>query len=517
MGRLRYALWPAGLAFGLAAERIGKPELILLDAAAGFALLFLGLVASSRRRGLRAGAIMAVAGFTWFLGTLWGPAVFLHRGVLAHLLLSYPSGKLSSSVERMAVGTAYAYAVAYPIADSNYATVAFAVGLFAVSLRRYAVVGGPDRRERLAPLIAATAFGLILTMEAAARLASVGHDRAALFAYDLTVFLIAVGLFADLRWGRWAQRAVTGLVVDLGSDVGVGSLRDRLARTLGDPTLLVAYRVPDGDGYTDEAGRHVELPSADPKRAVTPIDADGRRVAVIVHDASVLADPQLVAAVSSATRLALSNARLQAQVVERVAEVEASRRRIVEASDEQRQRLERDLREGAERRLIRVARLLTDSGEPLAEVRDGLDAARAELRDFARGIHPATLTERGLHEAIQELAERSPIPVRLTVPATRFSPAVEAAAYFVCSESLTNVAKYSGASRVDIAVAQQDGWMTIVIVDNGVGGADPSGGFGLRGLADRIEALGGRIRIDSPPGAGTQVRAEFPLKHPAVL
>lgn len=441
MRRLRYALWPAGLAFGVAAEWIAQPQLIVLDTAAGFALIFLGLVAWSRRPSSRVGPIMATTGFTWFLGTLWNPAVFLHRGPLAHLLLSYPSGRLSSRVEQAAVGMACAYAVAYPVADNEYATIVFALGLVALSARRYAVAGGPERRARLTSVTAATAFGLVLTLASAGRLADIGDARAVLFTYDLTVGLIAVGLFADLLWGRWAQAAVTGLVVDLGEPAAAGTVRDRLARTLGDPTLVVGYWLPELDRYVDEAGRPIEIPTRGQERAVTPIEKDGRPVAVLIHDIAVLDDPALISAVASAIGLALSNARLQAEVQARVAEVEASRRRIVEAADSQRRRLELKLRDGAEERLTRVAGLLAESGQPLAEVRAALDAARAELREFAGGIRPATLTESGLAAAIPELAERSPVSVEAVVPPERLPPPVEAAVYFVCSEGLTNAAK----------------------------------------------------------------------------
>jgi hypothetical protein len=165
-------------------------------------------------------------------------------------------------------------------------------------------------------------------------------------------------------------------------------LRDRLARTLGDPTLVVGYWLPRHRRYVDEAGRPVELPAAGAGRAVTPIEENGRRIAVLVHDLAVLDDPALLSAAGSAARLAVSNARLQAEVGTRVGEVEASRRRIVEASVEQRDRLERELREGAERRLAHVAELLADGGEPLADVRAGLDAARAELRSSRAGCIP---------------------------------------------------------------------------------------------------------------------------------
>ena len=157
-----------------------------------------------------------------------------------------------------------------------------------------------------------------------------------------------------------------------------------------------------------------------------------------------------------------------------------------------------------------MAELLPDGGEPLADVRAGLDAARAELREFARGMHPATLTECGLGAAVRELAERSPTTVEVAVPATRFPPAVEAAAYFICAESLANVAKHAEASQVRIDITQENGRLTIVVADDGAGGADLSRGSGLRGLCDRVGALGGSLAVDSPPGGGTRVLAELP-------
>ena len=510
MRRFGYALWPAGLVFGLAAEWIGRPELTVLDALAGFALLFLGLFAWSRRSESRVGVLMTAAGFAWFLGSMWAPAVFLHRGPLAQLLLSYPSGRLSSRLERAAVGAAYVYAAAYPIAENNYATLAFALGLIGLCVHRYVVASALERRARLAPLIAAAAFGLVIALGSAARLADIGHDRAQLVAYDLTVLLLAVGLCSDLFWGRWTQAAVTGLIVDLGDPDASGALRSHLARTLGDPTLVVAYKLLGEDGYVDETGRPLELPAADSGRALTPIEEGGRLVAVLVHDAAVLDDPRLLSAVASATRLAVSNARLQAEVRGRVAEVEASRRRILEASDRQRQLFEQELREGAERRLARVASLLEDPGEPLAGVGVALAAARAELREFARGMHPATLTERGLEVAIQELARRSPFPVDVLVSGTRLPPPVESAAYFVCSESLANVAKYAQASHVQIAIAREGGRLVVAVSDDGIGGADPSKGSGLRGLGDRIATLGGRLTVASSSDGGTRVAAELP-------
>ena len=512
LGRaLRLVLWPAALVFGIAAILVGEPELVALDGLTGTALTGLGLAAWSLRPRSASGLIMATAGFAWFLGALAPWAVYLHRGPLAHLILTYPTGRLvpSSRLIRAAIVAAYAYAAAYPIARNDYATIAFALGLMALAARRYVVAGGPERRARLTALIAATGFGLVLVAGPASRAAEMDADSALLWAYDAVVCLIAIVLFADLLWGRWAQAAVTGLVVDLGEPEASGTLRDRLARTLGDPTLVVGYRLREQNGYVDEAGRPVELPAADARRALTPIEEGGRQVAVLVHDRALLDDPTLVSAVVAATRLAVANARLQAEVRERVSEVEASRRRIVEAADEQRRRLGRDLRLGTERRLSRVADLV---GLVDPELERQLEEIRAELDELAVGIQPQTLTDHGLAAAIRELAERSSFPVAVEVSSRRIPAAVESAAYFICSEALANVAKHARASRASIRVTAEEGLLTVEVADDGVGGASPSDGSGLRGLADRVESLGGRLRVESPPGGGTRVAASLPSR-----
>ena len=514
MQRLRHLLWPVGLALGTVATLVaydGDPALTAIDALTGFALLLLGLVAWSQRPGSGTGPIMAAAGFAWFLGSFGGWALYLHRGPIAHLVLSYPAGRLPSRLERGAVVAAYAYAAIYPLAANDYATLAFALGVVVVAARRSAVVAGPERGARVSALVAATAFGVMLALGALNGLGGWGADTAILWAYDIVVLLIAAGLFADLLWGRWPQATVTGLVVDLGEPGSAGTLRDRLARALGDPTLAIGYWLPDEGRYVDEAGQPLELPAGATERVVTPIEEDGTPIAALVHDAVVLEDPALVSAVASATRLAVSNARLQAEVRSRVAEVEASQRRIVEAADAQRRRLEQELRDGAERRLAGVAETLEGCGPVLAEVREGLGAARSELREFASGIHPAALTRGGLGAALAELAARSPVPVKLSAPEFPLAPATEVAVYFMCSEALANVAKHARASRVTVLVEPRDDRLFVEIADDGVGGADPEGGSGLRGLVDRVEALGGQLKVDSAPGRGTCVLAELPL------
>jgi signal transduction histidine kinase len=319
-----------------------------------------------------------------------------------------------------------------------------------------------------------------------------------------------------LVWGRWTEGLLATFVIDLGEGLAAGTLRDRLARTLGDPTLTVGFWVPDQSIYVDESGQQLALPDHDPRRAVRLIDDAGAPLLALVHDAAILNDPSLLEDVTAATRLAVSNARLQAEVRGRIAAVRASRQRLVEAADQQRRQLERELRDGAERRLTTVAELLHAAGARLDDLGAGLAAARSQLHELARGLHPDSLTRSGLHGALAELAARSPVPVDLTVPERRWLPAPEVAAYFVCSEALANAAKHAAASNVRVRIVDEDTWMIIEIADDGIGGANPALGSGLRGLTDRVRALGGQITIDSAPGHGTHLKAQLPtLAEPA--
>ena len=514
MRTLRRALWPAGLAFGIAAELIGRPPLPVLDAATGFALIALGLLAWQARPRFASGPLMALTGFVWFLGSIASWAVFLHRAPLAQLLLTYPAIRpwRCSRLEGFGIAGAYTYALVYPIAANNQATIAFAVAILALTGWRYAESGGPEHRARMAAVTAATPFSLVLIVGAALRLAGEATGTTLLVAYELTVLLIAAGLFANLRWGEWVQATVTALVVDLGDPATAGTLRDRLARTLADPTLTIGYWLAERNEYADETGRAVVLPSRDGKRAMTLIEDGGTPLAALIHDPAALDDPTLLSGITAAAKLALANARLQAEVRAHVEQVKVSRRRLVETADEQRQQLEHELRQATEQQLARVAELLGDGEPELAEFKAGLAAAREELRELALGIHPATLTSRGLGAAVTELAACSPVPVELTLPTERLPAAVEAAAYFICSEALANIAKHAHASSAEIQITITDTELMIEVADNGAGGANPATGSGLRGLQDRAESLSGHLAIRSPPGHGTRLTVGILLR-----
>jgi signal transduction histidine kinase len=204
-------------------------------------------------------------------------------------------------------------------------------------------------------------------------------------------------------------------------------------------------------------------------------------------------------------------------------EVRASRARIVEAGDAARRRLERNLHDGAQQRLVSLslalrlaqAKLASDpeaAGKVLDSAREELSLALDELRELARGIHPAILTDRGLAAALEALATRSPVPVEIDVGVDGLPETIEAAAYYVVAESLANVVKYAQATNVSVRIAQNDEHLAVEVADDGVGGADPAAGTGLRGLADRVEALDGSLAVESAPGEGTIVRAELPLQ-----
>ncbi|HZO07839.1 MAG TPA: sensor histidine kinase, partial [Myxococcota bacterium] len=302
----------------------------------------------------------------------------------------------------------------------------------------------------------------------------------------------------------------------------VGGLRDALSDALDDPSLELVYWLPEGQRYVDFRGRPYELPEDDPSRAIHAVARDGQCVAAIIYDATLIEADAHVRAVGAAASLALQNERLEAELRAKVDELRRSRERMLKIGLEERRRLERDLHDGAQQRLvamalnIRLARAKLNE-DPVAADRllagagEELDSALEELRELARGIHPAVLSDRGLATALETLANRAPVPVELAeLPNGRLPEAVELAAYFVVAEALTNVAKYANATHAKVEVARENGRLVVEVEDDGIGGANPENGTGLRGLADRIAVLEGRLEIDSERGAGTTVRAQIP-------
>ena len=307
-----------------------------------------------------------------------------------------------------------------------------------------------------------------------------------------------------------------------------GPVRELLAERLGDHSLTIAYWLPERGRFVDDHGRPVELPEPESGRTWTAVDHEGARVAAIVHDAELDASPELVTAAASAAVLAIDNERLKAELRARVEDLRVSRVRIVEAADEARRNIERDLHDGAQQQLVSLAldlRILyaqlgdSDQRATVGRLADKLAEALGELRELARGIHPAVLSERGLGAAVEALVDRSPLDVRASVEldGARLPAAVEAAAYFVIAEGLTNVVRYAETRHADIVVCRNAGELEVVVADDGRGGATLDAGTGLRGLIDRLVVLDGRLELDSPLGAGTRLRARIPVDQGSLV
>jgi signal transduction histidine kinase len=517
--RLELLLWAAAFGFGPVAEWLGfgldDSSRWLPDLTTGWTVLGAGLVARVRRPDSRFGLLLAGTSVAWFAGTAWSALATLHRAPLAQAIFAFPAGRLASTAVRFVVGVLY---VTWPFGRSEVATIAFAVLLIGVPLVRRQLAIGVERRARTPAVWAAAALSMVLLGGAVARLAypEGDADDPALLAYEAVLCGVAVGLTAALVRARWLRPPIADLVVELG-ETRTGSIRDALAHALGDPSLEVAYRA-DG-GWVDARGEPVVLPPEGSGRVMTPIERDRTAVALLLHDAGVLSDPGVAEAVARAASLAAANAQLQTDVRAQAAELEASRRRLLVAGDAERRRLEHRLREGAEQRLAALAAELEharalasgDVPESLDQAEARLASAIAELEELGRGLHPRLLTERGLEGALAELAQRSVLPVKVSVAPGRLPAELEAAVYFVCSEALANAAKHAGATAMSIETAAGDGELTVRIRDDGRGGADAELGSGLRGLADRVEAVGGELVVESPPDGGTLVAARLPL------
>ena len=492
----------------------------LPDLLAGWALLAAGLLAWDRLHA-RIGALLVASGSAWFAGDLVASLTYLHRGPLIHLLLSYPDGRVRGRLLQVSVFAAYVASLSASVWKDQAVVVAIAVGLVALAAARYRAAIGEERRAARLALHAASWTAIVLAGATLLRtaVATGAMTEATLVGFDLSIAALAIALLLGLARTPWKRPPVTDLVVDL-AERREGSLRAALARALGDPGLEVAYPLAGGRGWVDATGRPLALPAPGSARRVTYIDREGEVVAALVHDSAVPEDPVLTDALGTAAGLAALNAQLQADVRDRVADLELSRRRLVRAADDERDRLEERLRETTERHLneavplIEQARALATDGpaESLKRAHAQLEGTIEDLRALASGLRQRDMTERGLAAAIASLAEHGPVPVRVSVTNRRFPAEVERAAYFVCAEALANVAKHAAATQASIRVDATNGTLRLEVSDDGRGGADATRGSGLRGLADRAEALGGVLAIDSRPGQGTRLVAKLPLE-----
>jgi signal transduction histidine kinase len=526
----------AGVAVGVAAEWVGidwsEPGQWIRDLAVGWTFIGCGLIAAWKRPESRSGWLMVATGFTWFLGNFsevgvpaiaWvaAHAVYLHRGPLVHLLLSYPSGRTTSRVIRGAITVGYAVAVITPLWRNEATTILLAGVLAIASTYNYVRSVGWLRRARRIALAATVGLSLVLAATAGARLllppgAAIGPS---LLVHEVTLCLIAGGLLAGLLAAPWRGTPVADLVVEVG-EARSGTIRGELSQALGDPSLEIGYWLLNLGSYVDAEGRTLALPEPGSGRSMTVLEHQGQPVAALLHDPAVLDDPGLVQGVASAAQLEAANARLRADVQAQVEEVTASRRRLLEAADEQRRLLERRLHDGAAARLRELAVILRHSESfvttertraQIAHAQDQLSHTLEDLNRLATGLHPRALAGQGLQNALAELARDVPIPVDLEVTSAQLPPRIAAAVYFICAEALANTAKHAAASRVTVRVQSLDGQLNVEVADDGIGGADLSRGSGLNGLADRIATLGGKLLIESGAGRGTRLAAEIPL------
>jgi signal transduction histidine kinase len=580
---LRRALWSlagAAFLFGLidlalilTSDFAPVPEVFaVLGLIIGWGFVGAGLFAWARRPDNRVGMLMTATGFAWLfaglglsdigvlfaLGSAFGSVYF---ATAIHMLLSAPTGRLQSEGERRLVAVTYLLtALVVPVMflfvepardfecsdcpenvlliSSNFETAVDVVGL-AVNLiglllvaftlvsliQRWRRASAPERRL-YAPLYWSGVV-LMVTLIATLVLQSTsksGEAEGVIITISLIPLAVMPYLFlaSFVRARIFQTGAVGDLIARLGEAPRPGELRDALAEALGDPSVELVYWLPEDERFVDARGAPFELPEDRADRAVTKVERDGDCIAAIVYDATLRDARSHVRAVGAAAALALQNERLDAELRAKVGELRASRERMLRIGLEERRRLERDLHDGAQQRLVSMALNLRLAraklrGDPdaaeqlLSGASDELEAALGELRELARGIHPAVLSDRGLDTALETLAHRAPVPVELnSLPGERFPEAIELAAYFVVSEALTNVAKYAQASHAVVGLERHNGRLVVQVSDDGVGGADPEQGTGLRGLADRLAVIEGRLEVESEKGRGTTITARIP-------
>jgi signal transduction histidine kinase len=548
---------------------------VLGNALVGWSTIAAGLVAWFRRPGTPGGRLLTAAGFAWFLGAVsWasndgGAFQGYYVLLVSVLVLTYPSGRIGDRASLLLL-----VALGVTLASSTFGRLVFMqnvsisgncdptdptctkipsdlfgnaipgfelyntldyayrfvlgleiVGVLAVILHRFVMSTRPNRRVLLPPVAMAAALAAAIGLAVARRSTGFDPSLADTFLVGVVIALTALphAFTWDLVRGRLARGAVADLVVQLARPATPDVLGASLGRALGDPSLSVLVWSPEAGAYLDEAGHPAELPTRDGSRATTLLARENVPIGALVHDPALRLNAELLRSVSAAAALTIDNMRLAAEVQAQLDEVRASRARIVAAGLEERQRLERDLHDGAQQQLVTLAIALREArsrvdaatdpelARSLGDAAERAMSAVVELRELARGIHPPVLTEAGLTAALDSLAARAPLPVAVDAPLPEgLAPAVAATAYFVVAEALTNVAKHAHAHRAHVRAEIVDGRLRIEVDDDGVGGADIAGGTGLRGLADRVAALGGSISVQSPPGGGTRLVAEIP-------
>ncbi len=553
--RIRLAIGVLGTIVAVTGETIalrsGEPaSTAMLHLAIGLTYLLGGLAIWGHEPANRTGKLMTAVGLTWFIGTATGSSIAVlselalafedtFTVLLVALVLAYPTGRLESRIDRAAVAILAVgatalnvlYSTSLPlIADKSsglYGGLALATMTVVVVVRRWVIAPARSRRDLVPVLIAGLVFMVTLLINIVRRIADVPDDVGAVLiaARDLAPAAIPIALLIGFyRQSERRQRALVEAIPDRmirfthdgryvessteergrpdAPSYGLSGRRfhELLFREAG-PAALVATAAALDSGELQAFDVSLELPGGTRQfeARIAPSGAD--EVTAIVRD-------------FTAQRTA-------------DAELRRSRARILEAGDAERRRLERDLHDGAQQRLVSLSLALRLLRSRLAGEGDGADPeavaaadeaaaqvkiAIRELRELARGIHPAILTEAGLGPAITALAERSAVPASVeALPDRRLPLVVEATAYFVVSEALANVAKYASATSASVAAACDAATLRVEVADDGVGGADQARGTGIRGLQDRVAALGGRLTVSSPLGEGTRITAEIPI------
>jgi signal transduction histidine kinase len=535
--------------------------LLVLLPLTGVVYVGVGAQAWARRPSNRTGLVLVLGGVTWLVAGLVNtlvPALIAAGQIVAwvpiavalHALLAFPSGRLGSPAPRTLAVAGYVVAIlpqpvryattpapppygplfladrpdvatAASVGQSVAATVLLAT--VAVVLVHRLVVADRDRRRALAPVYAYGAVAVLGVAVCSALTRYAGADPIVVPLFQLLAQAgVPVALLVAMLRGGFAR---TGELEELAGRVArpgrEGDLRDALAHALGDGSLVLAFRVdhPEGAGamWIDEAGVPVPVPPVDAGRVAVPVVLGEREVAVVIHDRALLPDPEPVRAAGRIVALAADRQRLTAELLASRDELRASRARLLASDDTERRRLARDLHDRLQSRLVLLAisasqASVAEEGS-LAAVRRGIEDVITELRDLVQGVLPALLIERGLVAAVEDLAERSPVPFVLsTEPGADhpLPPAVESTVYHVVVEALTNAVKHAGATKVSVDITRAGGRLRVEFADDGAGGARVGAGEGLRGIVDRAGALGGTVTVDSPPDRGTRLVLEVP-------
>ena len=491
---------------------VDEPQLWLPDLLAGWTLCGSGILAWATRRAKGVGVLLGAAGITWFLA-LSPPLLFLHRGPLVHLLVTYPGWRPRSRLEATAVTTGYVSAIAPALWANDTVSIVASLALLTLVGAQFLEAERGDRSRRL-PGLAATVVLVVGVVSGAVARVRLGPDAAlpALLIYETAVACAAVLLLVGLP-----QRSATrlaDLVVDLGDD-HTGLLRERLADALDDPSVAVGYWSPRGRCYRAVDGVVVTPDAPGIGRVATLVNRAGSPFAVLVHDSQALKEPALVAAVERAVRVADANATLREQTEEQRRRIEESRQRLILAVDDELGRLDQRLRRGPETLLARVqealSRLDDGPGQHLQRAGDHARLTSMELRTLSRGLRPIDLDGGGLEGAVNELVSRLACPVTVHVVPAGLHEVIETTAYFVCAEALSNVAKHAQATSVRVDLSLSNGSLVVSVQDDGVGGASIDAGSGLSGLTDRVAAIGGVLDVRSSAG-GTTVCAVLPAE-----